>query len=574
MIEKKKQIKITPLKGRAMLHWVGKHSPGAAGYFPAQLREKVGAESAMAEPNYRAFMDAEKGHNLLLHGDNKEILSSLLVAGFRGKIDLVYIDPPFDSGADYVRKVQLRGIAESLTGEEQTAAEQLQYEDIWANDNYLQFMFERLILLRELLSERGSIYLHCDHNKSHHLRFLLDEVFGAEHFFNEIIWRCTSGVSGYKTQALRWIRNHDTVFHYGKSDEKIFHKEFREHRDYHANNARTEGVRVDDVWIDIESMQYQHVSAREGLGYPTQKTEALLERIIKASSDEDSIVLDCFCGSGTTAAVAQRLGRRWICADMNKGAIQTTAKRICKMLSADNKNGGELSASFRGFARYLVNNYDFAEEKDLRDIIIAKFGLQSSRDSFFPWLDGERLAYIARLDKPLTRADVQLVENEIKTNRPDEERDITIIGNGSETGLADEVAKAQKRRPVNKIKIVDIQQAGVSTSKPAVAEVEITKRGKTASVRIDNYASPSIMEKLNADEGAFAKRIGDFRAQIDRVLWDSDYDGECFNITGDDSPEKKTDLIRGEYEINLPRAGAKFAVKIIDMLGEEILIVK
>ena len=113
MAQKKKQMKITPVKGRPMLHWVGKMPPGVVRYFPAQLCEKMGVESAAAEPNYRAFMDEKNGHNLLLHGDNKEDLSSLLVGSFRGKVDLIYIDPPFASGADYVRKVQLRSNAEN-----------------------------------------------------------------------------------------------------------------------------------------------------------------------------------------------------------------------------------------------------------------------------------------------------------------------------------------------------------------------------------------------------------------------------------------------------------------------------
>ena len=118
MAQKSKKIKITPVKGRPILHWVGKMSPGVR-YFPAQLCEKMGVESAAAEPNYRAFMDEKNGHNLLLHGDNKEDLSSLLVGSFRGKVDLIYIDPPFASGADYVRKVQLRSDAEiDMPGEE------------------------------------------------------------------------------------------------------------------------------------------------------------------------------------------------------------------------------------------------------------------------------------------------------------------------------------------------------------------------------------------------------------------------------------------------------------------------
>ena len=507
----------------------------------------------------------------MLQGDNKEVLSSLLVSGFRDKIDLIYIDPPFDSGADYVRKVQLRGQSEAMTGETPSVAEQTQYEDIWNNDNYLQFMYERLVLLRELLSERGSIYLHCDWHKSHHLRFLLDEVFGEDNCINEIVWcyeRARPGGKNFK-------RVHDTIFLYTKNKNYVFNTIYVERKYKNQNKTKTtdyEGKICPSWWNDIASFGTA-MTAKERVHFPTQKPEKLLERIIKASSNEDSIVMDCFCGSGTTAAVAQRLGRRWVAADMNKGAIQTTTKRITKILSAENKSGNNLHAKMRGFSCYHVNNYDFAKEKDRRDIIIQKYGLINIRDPFFLWSYGESLAYIAPLNKPLTRGDVQLIDEELK-KRPDEERNITLFGNGSETGLAKIVAEKQKHRPINKIQIIDIQQEGLTTFSPAQTDITITKKGKTVSVKIVDYISPSIMAKLNQEEGVFKKSITNFRAQIDRVLWDSDYDGNCFNIVGDDTPEKKTDFIRGEYKITLPRAGAKLAVKIIDMLGEETIIVK
>ena len=152
-------MKITPVKGRPMLHWVGKHPIDTVNAYPAQLVETYNVENPEKEPTYDRFKD---GPNLLFHGDNKEILSTLLVQGFRGKIDLIYIDPPFASGADYVRKVALRGKKEDLEAEGHSVIEQTQYSDIWANDNYLQFMYERLILLRELLADDGAIYVHCD----------------------------------------------------------------------------------------------------------------------------------------------------------------------------------------------------------------------------------------------------------------------------------------------------------------------------------------------------------------------------------------------------------------------------
>ena len=356
-------LKITPVKGRPMLHWVGKKPLDVVRHYPAQLCESVGVENPPAEPSYAAFI--ESGANLLFHGDNKEILSSLLIAGFRGKVDLIYIDPPFDSGADYVRKVRLRGESEKLDGQGHTFLEQVQYEDIWANDNYLQFMYERLILLRELLSDKGSIYLHCDWHKSHHLRFLLDEVFGVQNFVNEIIW-CYGSPSGGRAKGNKFIKNHETILQYARSyTQRLENKIYLPYSDKYIDSwfkyedergkyqkrmrgrsaqnealwekqylSESKGLPCPTVWMDILQV-YADPRAYKGntkseldFDYPTQKPEALIERIIKASSNEGSIILDCFCGSGTTAAVAEKLGRRWIVADINKGAIQTTIKRL------------------------------------------------------------------------------------------------------------------------------------------------------------------------------------------------------------------------------------------------------
>ena len=178
-------MKIIPVKGRAMLTWVGKHLDDKVEYYPAQLEEVCNVDNPEDEPTFENF---KAGPNLLFQGDNKEILSTLLVNGFGGKIDLIYIDPPFASGANYVRKVALRGKKDKIEAEGYSVAEQIQYTDIWANDTYLQFMYQRLILMSQLLSDKGSIYLHCNHEKSHYLKIIMDEVFNQDFFQNEIIW--------------------------------------------------------------------------------------------------------------------------------------------------------------------------------------------------------------------------------------------------------------------------------------------------------------------------------------------------------------------------------------------------
>ncbi len=174
----KKQVEVKPAKGRPMLTWVGKRPLRHVTAFPAQHVE-----------TFDPVGTGGKAQGLLFHGDNKEVLAYLLANGYRGKVNLIYIDPPFDSAADYVRKIQLRGVSGTakLDGENYTIGEQIQYTDIWANDNYLQFMYERLSLLKELLAQEGFIFVHMNTGRSHYVKVMMDEIFDEGNFRNEII---------------------------------------------------------------------------------------------------------------------------------------------------------------------------------------------------------------------------------------------------------------------------------------------------------------------------------------------------------------------------------------------------
>ena len=616
-------MKITPVKGHPMLHWVGKRPIDTLNAYPAQLVDTYDVENPEKEPTYNGFKD---GPNLLFHGDNKEILSTLLVQGFRGKIDLIYIDPPFDSGADYVRKVALRGEKEKLDAEGHTVAEQVQYTDIWANDTYLQFMFERLILMQELLSEKGSLYLHCDPTMSHYLKLIIDEVFGKDSFRNEITWKKTNSP---KAQSTSFGTQKDSIFFYTKNtDEFIFNKIYRAHdektlkpythddsdgkgkyrlieieahgvqltnrrkhfefkgrvapylykletlqkwdtegRIYTSKSGKhskiqylneSPGILVSELWTDNE---VKPIQSHEWTGYPTQKPIALLERVIEASSDKGAIVLDCFVGSGTTAAVAEKLGRRWIAADINKGAIQTTMKRIQTRIDKP-----------RGIAHYRVNTYDFQAEHELKEIIIAKYGVETDRKAgFFEGTRNGTLVKIADLTKPLTRLDIQLIKDELR-NRPDETRNITVLCNGSEVGMQEELDRNNQHRPINKIIVQDIQRDGVTTYSPAEADVQFERNSESVRITVEDYISPALLARLDLDRTVFDEHIDDFRAQIDCVLIDTDYAGEHFTIVESDVPKKKEDFVEAEYTVSLPRSNARVAVKIIDMLGEETII--
>ena len=584
-------MKINPVKGRAMLDWVGKRPIDHIDYYPAQLVEVCDVENPEAEPTYEDFLS---GPNLVLQGDNKEILSTLLVQGFRGKVDLIYIDPPFASGADYVRKVALRGDREKLEAERHSVTEQQQYTDIWANDTYLQFMYERLILMRELLSNEGSIYLHCDTTMSHYLKLILDEVFSKELFRNEIIW--TYNRFSRKSDK-QFARMNDIILFYSKSDENLFfiqHTESRDSRRYEKGwHTVTDGgvtkllvydrekVKQADidlsrydrvvetearksamgqVWHDIPIINPQ---SRERVDFPTQKPEALIERIIKASSNENSIILDCFVGSGTTAAVAEKLGRRWIVADLNKGAIQTTMKRIQTCIDKP-----------RAIAHYRVNNYDANTDLEFRPIVIKKFGVETDRkDLFFDGTLEGTLVKIADLSRPLTHLDIQLIKDELDS-RPDEARNITVLCNGSEPGMQEELNTENQRRPINKIIIRDIHLEGVTTFEPARAEVDFKRKENSVTITISEYISPTILDRLDINRTVFDEHIADFRAQIDCILIDTDYTGKHFTIVESDVPEKKEDFVEGEYTVSLPHSDARVAVKIIDMLGEETVVME
>ncbi len=605
-------MEINTVKGRPMLYWIGKHPIDKVDYYPEQLVEVSGVDNPQTELTYENF---ESGPNLVLEGDNKEILSTLLVQGFRSKVDLIYIDPPFASGADYVRKVSLRGKKEKLEAAGHSIPEQMQYTDIWANDNYLQFMYERLTLMRELLSDKGSIYLHCDPTMSHSLKLIMDEVFGRDRFRNEIIWNYNRFS---RKSGKQFARMNDIILFYSKSNQNIFHVQHIESRDstryekgwhtitddgvtkllvYDMEKVKQANIDLSkydrvvetearesamgQVWSDISIINPQ---ASERVNFPTQKPEALVERIIEASSSEDSIVLDCFAGSGTTAAVAEELGRRWIVADMNKGAIQTTMKRLGN--SSKHEEVQELfdgatqttierpDNTTRGIAHYRINNYDASAELELKPLVIKKYGVEvNNTDLFFEGTLEGTLVKIVDLTKPLTRLDIQHIKDELE-NRPNEDRDITVLCNGSELEIQKELDEANKRGAVNKILVRDVQDEGIKTYAEASAEVNFKREGQEVTITISEYISPTLCARLNDDRTVFDEHIEDFRAMIDCVHIDTDYKDEHFTRVESDVPENKEDFIKAEYTVPLPRPDALVAVKIIDMLGEETIEVE
>jgi len=580
------KIKITPAKGRPMLYWVGKRPLDYVRGFPAQLIEvfdPLNTGRKVYTPIYDELKD--NWQNLLFHGDNKEVLATLLELGFRGKIDLIYIDPPFKSGADYVRKVELRGLKNLGRIDEDSASvlQQTMYFDIWNNDNYLQFMYERLMLLRELLSETGSIYVHLDWHVGHYVKLLMDDVFGQENFRNEIVW-CYTGPSN---QEKDFPDKHDVIYRYSKSDK--YTSNFDKIRIPYAKleTGKTHGIFKqeatlsekgkipEDWWADITPVARLH--ATELLNFQTQKPEKLLERIIKASSNPSDLILDCFIGSGTTAAVAQKLGRRWIGCDINKGAVQLTSSRLQKIIKEHIENN---ETKYPYFAIYKVNNYDLKLlQTEAIELAVQHIGIQRTRtDRFFDGTLGNNLVKIIDFNHPLTLLDLQLLQDELK-KRPNEDRDIVIVCLGKELAVDQWIDEWNKKPTINKIKVIELKTdkkyGSFLIHKPAEAKIKIEHTDKNkAVVEIQDFISPTIIERLNIDNNLFKVKVPDFRSMIDCVLIDTNYDDNTFHIAYSDVPENKNDLIRGRYEIEIPKKETKIAIKIIDMLGEEILVVK
>lgn len=621
------------IKGYPELHWTGKRPFKSTVYYPAQLKEQHGEAKPFTDKDGRTATWLNK----IFWGDNLQVMSHLL-RDFRGRVDLIYIDPPFDSKADYKKKIKLRG---KTVENDTTAFEEKQYGDIWTNDEYLQFIFERLILLKELLSDKGSIYVHCDWRKSHHMRIIMDEVFGATNYRNEIIWQKTLS---RKAQSLQFGNMHDTIFFYSKTNMPTFNTIF-EKRDEAATAKRfrlidertgeryvldnftqagqgkeryfgekygllkppagkhwiwsqeridaglregiirftsgnmprlvrfeTKGLFAGDIWADKELML--HSQSGEDIGYPTQKPEALLERIINASSNPGDLVFDCFMGSGTTQAVALKLGRRFIGADINLGAVQTTTKRLLK-IAADNSTPTLLDETplYTGFEVYNVNNYDiFRNPLEARSILLQALEVEPFESSSV--YDGEkdgrmvkilpadvnRIATKADLDGFIANLPYKTFERRKEENPNEIVLKLTVICMGHEPDLAAAIKQALSAYRTD-VEAVDIltDRKDLQFKRDAQGQVEI-EGGKLV---IRNFYPLNLMQKLSMQR----ENVDEWRQLVESIMIDFNYDGAVLSPTVIDIPEKNG-LVKGIYEI--PKGAGKIKVKITDLLSESL----
>jgi len=395
------------------LTWNGKSDEVTNVVLPFQIIEHVDEPRSETKKLAQDSFDFVSGRqtsgwtNKLIWGDNKYILSSLKNGPIRdeieknGGIKLIYIDPPFDVGADFSMDVE---IGESTYEKKPNVLEHIAYRDTWGKgeDSFLSMIYERLLIMKDLLADNGSIYLHCDWRLSANLRLIMNEIF--PYFQREIIWSINTS-SGFKSTVDNWIRSHDTILYFSKNKEPIFNKQFlpldektkkrydkfdtdgRQYKVYKNPDGSERRVYLDssqgrpltDTWDDITGFQTIN-NTGEYVGYPTQKPEKLIERIISSSSNEGDIVCDFFIGSGTTAAVAEKLNRKWICSDLGKFGIHTTRKRLINVQRALKKDGKDYRAfEILNLGKYQRQHFIY-DGKNERDELKQKERTQKEND--------------------------------------------------------------------------------------------------------------------------------------------------------------------------------------------------
>ena len=471
-------------KREVELVWNGKTNEVCNSVLPFQTIENVDEPRAEkpSEDNMQLGLFDTRGRqrkgwtNKLIWGDNKLVLSSLKNGPLRAEIEaqdglkLIYIDPPFDVGADFSMDIE---IGDETFTKDPNILEEIAYRDTWGKgaDSFVAMIYERLSLMHDLLAKDGSIYVHCDWRLTAPLRLALDEIFIADNFQREIIWRI-GWLSGYKTKAKNWIRNHDTILFYSKDKNNFtFNKEYIPYADNYVrrdgSKPEGEGYPMEDTWncsdIDqLDSIQIMSFSA-EKTGYATQKNENLLSRIIKASSNEGDLVADFFCGSGTTAAVAEKLGRKWIATDLGKFAIHTTRKRMIgvqRQLKADGED-------YRAFEILNLGKYErqhyigvnpnlreaaqqkqsIEKEKAFIDLILRAYAAEKTEDfTNFQGKKAGRLVAIGPVNLPVTRL---FVEEIILECRKHQITRVDVLGFEFEMGMFPNVLDEAKNKGIN-----------------------------------------------------------------------------------------------------------------------------
>ena len=556
--------------------------------------------------------------NRLIYGDNLLAMQALLAGdaqtglpSLRGKVDLIYIDPPFDSKADYRTKISLPG---TDIQQKPTVIEQFAYADTWEQGtiSYLKMIYPRLQLIRELLSDKGSIYIHIDWHIGPYLKLILDEVFGKENFQNEIIWHYIKGASGND----RFGRKHNTILFYSKSDSKTFNRDAigipynpetlaRAQRGEARYNVTAEeledrGKNPGDVWIDIPPLQGNSL---ENTSYATQKPEKLLERIIKASSNEGDLVCDFFGGSGTTAAVAERLGRRWITCDIGKPASLVMRKRFI-----DQEVKPFLYQSIGDYQKEAFrNNKRYKHVGDLSQVVLGLYGAlpftpEQTNDRNFGYIKGTRTLVMVDSPNRLTTAATIRKAVEAKASLLGGDWDkVVVLG----WNFAFDISQAIQKYEASKVevlvippdlldklakkgykKLIDDRSVRFSSLQYLVAKpLTVTPAGELdeIDVELENYVllSPDNIPLDDKDKEKLQQVLErDPLSLIEYWSIDPDYDGITFRSTWQDyreNIENDNDPLHCVYKTRLRvphKDSRQVCIKAVDVFGFESQVVE
>jgi len=565
-------------------------------------REKALQPRLFDEAAFNKKAHRDDFRNMLIWGDNKLAMASLLER-FRGKIDLIYIDPPFDVGADFTMRVHMGEEGDELF-KEQSILEAVAYRDTWGKgtDSYLHMMYERFQLMRDLLSDKGSIYVHCDWRVNSLLRLVLDDVFGPDTFQREVIW-LLSAAAGYKGLVNNFVRGHETILYYTPSPNPIFNKAFLPYskeqlarftgvdengrryksitktRRMYLDEAK--GVPITDVWTDIASFQ-TIVNSPEIMGYLTQKPEALLERIIRASSNEDDLVADFFCGSGTTMAVAEKLGRRWIGVDLGRYAIHVSRKRLIQVQR-------ELHAAgkpYRSFDVYNLGRYERqwwqldrlkGYDTEHRNVVLKFYKAMPLANPPNPLLHAKKngaFVHVDQIDGIFTYDELKAVAQAAQASGG---RELNCLAWEFEMELARKKQALEAETGLDiRLKyipreIMEPNRTECQFFEAGYLEAKAVKRGKKVDIKLVHF-SPALAEAPEEEIQALRQRA--VKSPFDFIdFWAVDFtyaDGKPFEHHWQDFRTRKDRSLKTETDIGweyADRGIKRICVKVIDVFG-------
>jgi len=615
------------------LIWDGKYKDGKKQgpvriALPFQTVETVNESAQERQRSLEMFSSGQdtEWRNRLIWGDKKYVLPSLLPE-FAGKVNLIYIDPPFDTGADFSYEATIsedpsEGVPEyTAFTKEPSIIEQKAYRDTWGRglDSYLEWFSETIVLLRDLLKDDGCIFVHLDWHVGHYAKVLLDEVFGIEMFRNEIIWHYPGREMHISN---KFNAKHDVILFYAKSartkidmssvtipydrQERLKGLRRKVHTDpdgrewvwetraqasgqepykRYVDEIISQGRPLSDVWSDIQFLRGNHP---ERVGYATQKPECLIERIIKASSGECSLVADFFCGSGTTLAVAERLGHRWIGCDLSRFSIHTTRKRLLAIPNVNPfvvQNLGKYERQAWQVAEFPSNGKNHLEEQQERETAYRAFILNLYRAkpvTGHTWLHGikpGRMVHVAAVDAPVTEADVKAVARETwkaagggKDAPSKAAADILgwdfafdVNERAKQTAAESRVDVSFKRIPREVLEKKAVEQGDVQFFELGALAVDMKRRDREATIKLTDFVIPTddIPEEAR-------KAIRHWSQLIDYWAVDWDYKGDTFHNQWQAFRTRKDPKIELETKHSYPETGTyRIVVKVIDILGND-----